>query len=708
MRKGVKVLWILSFIFLFSNSLLFASDWNLPWVDIISRAERWADESIRYTSYPTRAALEAKRQAQAEEEARLKAEDPEAYEKKKAEEALAYSKTAKAIANAYLKNNYYDDMSIDATVSTYNGKSIEWKQSYKYWKTKIIIHHTAWSNTWIVTMKDAISTIKSIYKYHTLTNGWWDIWYNFIIDPFGNIYEGRAGGEWVIWAHAKWNNTPSIWISMIWNFDEVEPTKEALDSLVKLVAALAKKYDIDPFWKTNYYRDSKSSPYIETKIAYTIAWHKDASATACPWKNIYSLLPYIRASVYAINQWQERETAEMLWYKSQSDYLSWYTDLNLTKNTTNDTTDNSNKSNKSNKKLKLTYNSLESIKQKTSFATNEIKNNYVKSNDVSYASIPMQKIAWKIDIQKAKNYLKQDISVLLYELTKKYDQYQIECIDWCIIKYDSYSETQEYSGVNVLYSDILNIDVWEELNLQVNWENITPNAVSIESNDDVLIISNYGRKSYAWVPRNRFHWKIIITRDYMQDEEWRLSHEYVVINKLPFSQYMKWIVETNDTESQTKNEVMALISKSYALFYMDPQNQHPNIPSQAAYNAVDNPNIFQKYVWAWLEKTLTKWYKALENTKNKIIMYDDFVPILPYFSCSAWFTYSASERWWWTDTPYLQNKFDIWICSDKKFSWHWVWLSWLWAERRSTEFWRSYTDILKYYYPWITVQEINN
>jgi hypothetical protein len=41
---------------------------------------------------------------------------------------------------------------------------------------------------------------------------------------------------------------------------------------------------------------------------------------------------------------------------------------------------------------------------------------------------------------------------------------------------------------------------------------------------------------------------------------------------------------------------MALISKSYALFYMHPENQHPNIPIQSSYNAVDNPNIFQKYV----------------------------------------------------------------------------------------------------------------
>jgi hypothetical protein len=41
---------------------------------------------------------------------------------------------------------------------------------------------------------------------------------------------------------------------------------------------------------------------------------------------------------------------------------------------------------------------------------------------------------------------------------------------------------------------------------------------------------------------------------------------------------------------------MALISKSYALFYMSPDNQHPNISSQSSYNAVDDPDIFQKYV----------------------------------------------------------------------------------------------------------------
>jgi peptidoglycan hydrolase-like amidase len=135
---------------------------------------------------------------------------------------------------------------------------------------------------------------------------------------------------------------------------------------------------------------------------------------------------------------------------------------------------------------------------------------------------------------------------------------------------------------------------------------------------------------------------------------------------------------------------------------MNPNNIHPNIPLQATYNAVDDSRVFQKYVWAWLEKTLTKRYKALANTKNKLITYDNNVVILPYFSCSAGFTYSAKEKRWRTDTPYLKTRFDLGICKDKDFSWHWVWLSGLWAERRS-KFGRSYEDILKYYYPWIKI-----
>jgi peptidoglycan hydrolase-like amidase len=66
---------------------------------------------------------------------------------------------------------------------------------------------------------------------------------------------------------------------------------------------------------------------------------------------------------------------------------------------------------------------------------------------------------------------------------------------------------------------------------------------------------------------------------------------------------------------------MALLAKSYLLFYLNKKNIHPSIPESASYVAIDSPELFQKYVGAGAEKTLTKRYKALEATKNQVILY---------------------------------------------------------------------------------------
>ena len=127
---------------------------------------------------------------------------------------------------------------------------------------------------------------------------------------------------------------------------------------------------------------------------------------------------------------------------------------------------------------------------------------------------------------------------------------------------------------------------------------------------------------------------------------------------------MKGIVETNDTEHLEKNKVIAMVSKNYALFYLEKKNIHPSVPSNANFVAIDSPDMFQKYVGAGAEKTLTKRYQALEATKNQIVLYDRVLPILPYFSCSAGFTLSAKEKYGWLDTPYLQSVFDMSFCED--------------------------------------------
>ena len=63
--------------------------------------------------------------------------------------------------------------------------------------------------------------MRSIYAYHTQTRGWGDIGYNFIVDKFGRIFEGRYGGltSTVIGAHAGGFNTDTFGVSMLGNYD---------------------------------------------------------------------------------------------------------------------------------------------------------------------------------------------------------------------------------------------------------------------------------------------------------------------------------------------------------------------------------------------------------------------------------------------------------------------------------------------------------
>ena len=304
----------------------------------------------------------------------------------------------------------------------------------------------------------------------------------------------------------------------------------------------------------------------------------------------------------------------------------------------------------------------------------------------------MNKITKKYSIDEVKNLLNRDISVLLYELTTKYDSFNIMCEWSCIFTIDWINYNRSWATLTFLSNKInVNSD-----------RNISANTLSVKSsiNNWTVTISNYSRKSYVWIPRNKFKWELSFERWMYPLKNEQQKSDFIVVNTLPFSEYMKWIVETNDTETLEKNKVMAMISKNYALFYLNEDNLHPSISKDANYVAIDDPDFFQKYVWAWLEQTLTKWYQALEATKNQIVMYEWYLPILPYFSCSAWFTLSAQEKRWRSDTPYLQTTYDFDRCDS--FAWHWVGLAWKWAERLAQK-WVTYDQILKYYYDWIEI-----
>ena len=59
------------------------------------------------------------------------------------------------------------------------------------------------------------------------SNGWNDIGYNFLVDPFGQIFEGRGGGMTrnVIGAHAEGFNTGSVGVAVLGSYGSTAPIK---------------------------------------------------------------------------------------------------------------------------------------------------------------------------------------------------------------------------------------------------------------------------------------------------------------------------------------------------------------------------------------------------------------------------------------------------------------------------------------------------
>ena len=105
---------------------------------------------------------------------------------------------------------------------------------------KLVVHHTAGANGEMG--ETAKATIRSIYYYHTVTQGWGDIGYNFLIDAGGVVYKGRStsatmtdpdltgengSAQGVTAGHAYGYNSGTVGVAPLGNFVSVLPTAAA-------------------------------------------------------------------------------------------------------------------------------------------------------------------------------------------------------------------------------------------------------------------------------------------------------------------------------------------------------------------------------------------------------------------------------------------------------------------------------------------------
>ena len=165
---------------------------------------------------------------------------------------------------------------------------------------QVHVHHTANSNTY--RREDVPALIRGMYAYHTQSLGWSDIAYNFLVDKFGRIWVGRAGGPGrpVRGAHTLGFNATSTGIAAIGNFDLVEPGRAVLGAIARIAAWKLHPYERDPEGRTSVTSEGSDKFRRGRRVTLpVIDGHRDTNDTACPGQHLYDKLPTIRRRTQA-------------------------------------------------------------------------------------------------------------------------------------------------------------------------------------------------------------------------------------------------------------------------------------------------------------------------------------------------------------------------------------------------------------------------
>jgi hypothetical protein len=167
------------------------------------------------------------------------------------------------------------------------------------------VHHTVQSNSY--SPSESAALVRSDYLYHVRTRGWNDIGYNFLVDRYGRVFEGRYGGvtRAVLGAHAGGFNTNSTGVALLGTFTTARPTGPMLAALNRLLAWKLDLTHVDPRGRTVLRSAGGANtryPAGRRVVVNTILGHRSTSYTTCPGDPTIARLGAIRAAVSRIGR----------------------------------------------------------------------------------------------------------------------------------------------------------------------------------------------------------------------------------------------------------------------------------------------------------------------------------------------------------------------------------------------------------------------
>ena len=162
------------------------------------------------------------------------------------------------------------------------------------------VHHTVTANDY--GPEDSAAIVLGITRYHRDTNGWNDVGYNFLVDQYGQVFEGRAGGvdQAIVGAQAQGWNSVSTGIACLGTFTASRRREAGLDALAQLIGW---KLDASTACRSQGQVTATSPAARPTATASgtpvvfeRISGHRDGNATSCPGELLYAQLPDLRST----------------------------------------------------------------------------------------------------------------------------------------------------------------------------------------------------------------------------------------------------------------------------------------------------------------------------------------------------------------------------------------------------------------------------
>jgi hypothetical protein len=159
------------------------------------------------------------------------------------------------------------------------------------------VHHTVGTNEYAP--EDSAGIVLGIARYHRDTNGWNDIGYNFLVDKYGQVFEGRAGGieSAVVGAQAQGYNAQSTGIACLGTFSTVAQTEPGMDALARLIGWKLSLHGVPVQGQvtlTSAGGPSNRYPSGTPVTVNRVCGHRDGDSTSCPGDVLYGQLDDLR------------------------------------------------------------------------------------------------------------------------------------------------------------------------------------------------------------------------------------------------------------------------------------------------------------------------------------------------------------------------------------------------------------------------------